>query len=188
MQLFFFEYPKYIAWYLGHSSVSDELYAMIANNNHTLLVADKKLLAKYKEYTNVALIPQKYKAGKKYYETHEIISDTIFPKTVDARFSKDKKLVSLFEQAFRPEVSPGLADPAKLRGLPKAHFVMCETDPIKDEGLIYSERLRQVGVDVNVAFYEECFHGVFQLNDQAMGFKISRTIISDLAMYISQNV
>ncbi len=182
------EIEKFISWYLGYKTVPEQLLTAIKYNNHTLVIKDQSLLAKYKAYTDVSLIPQKYKSGKRYYEKYEIFRESVFPKELDISIKKDKKMMGLLQNLFTPEMSPGLADPERLKGLPKAHFVMCETDAIKDEGLIYSERLRQVGVKTNVQFYEDCFHGVFNLNDPVLGFKIARKMIDDLAVYISQNV
>ncbi len=39
------------------------------------------------------------------------------------------------EKAFSPEISWGLAEPERLKNLPKALFVICEIDPFKDEGI-----------------------------------------------------
>ncbi len=179
---------KYIPWYMGYNTVPEELYTAVKYNNHTLAIKDQSLLAKYREYTDVSLIPQKYKTGKKYYETYEILRESITPEKLDSSVRNDKKLMKLLQELFTPGISPGLVDPERLKGLPKSHFVMCETDPLKDEGLIYSERLRRAGVDTNVQFYEDCFHGVFQLNDPKIGFKIAHRMVNDLSVYILQNV
>lgn len=124
-----------MAWYLGYNSVSEELNSLIKSNNHTLLLNNDQLM-KYKSYTDASLIPEEYKVGKKYYQTYEIMRETIFPKSLHSSsiLKKDKKLEKSLKKLLTPAISPGLAEPEKLKGLPKAHFVMCEMDVFKDEG------------------------------------------------------
>jgi acetyl esterase len=52
---------------------------------------------------------------------------------------------------------------ASLVGAPSALVVVAEYDPLRDEGLAYAERLRDVGVAVNVRRYEDAFHGFLGL-------------------------
>jgi acetyl esterase len=58
--------------------------------------------------------------------------------------------------------SPILAD---LTGLPPAHIVTGEFDPLCDDGEEYSERLRAAGVSSTVKRYPAMFHGFFNLPD-----------------------
>lgn len=185
------EIPKFISWYLaGYNSRSNQIKEIFANNSHTLLIKDKQLLEKFKSYTSTSLIPSKYKVGRKYYEAYEIMRGEVFPKSIDSSslLKTDKKLASLLSKAFTVEVSPGLAEPEKLKKLPKAIFVLCEADPVKDEGIIYSERLRRAGVPVDVQFYENCFHGCASITEDAAGFKIARVMLDDLVENIRKNL
>jgi acetyl esterase len=59
------------------------------------------------------------------------------------------------------DVSPLLAE--DLRGLPPAHVVLAEFDPLHDEGNAYAERLRAAGVAVDLADYDGAMHIFFQL-------------------------
>lgn len=58
--------------------------------------------------------------------------------------------------------SPILAD---LVGLPPAHIVTGEFDPLCDDGEEYAERLRAAGVSATVKRYPGMFHGFFNLPD-----------------------
>jgi acetyl esterase len=59
-------------------------------------------------------------------------------------------------------VSPILAD---LSGLPAAHVVTGEVDPLCDENDEYAWRLREAGVPTTVRRYAGMFHGFFNLPD-----------------------
>ena len=50
-----------------------------------------------------------------------------------------------------------------LGGLPAAHIITGEHDPLRDEGEAYAGRLREAGVDVTNVRYGGMFHGFFTL-------------------------
>ncbi|HEX3567829.1 MAG TPA: alpha/beta hydrolase [Acidimicrobiales bacterium] len=50
-----------------------------------------------------------------------------------------------------------------LSGLPAAHIITGEHDPLRDEGEAYAGRLREAGVDVTNVRYGGMFHGFFTL-------------------------
>jgi acetyl esterase len=60
-----------------------------------------------------------------------------------------------------PDVSPLLTP--DLTGLPPAHLVLPECDPLHDEGMAYAEKLAAAGVPTVAAEYTGMFHGFFNL-------------------------
>jgi acetyl esterase/lipase len=61
-----------------------------------------------------------------------------------------------------PDLSPLLTP--DLSGLPPAHLVLPECDPLHDEGLAYAERLDAAGVSTVAAEYAGMFHGFFNMD------------------------
>ncbi|MDR0593411.1 MAG: alpha/beta hydrolase [Bifidobacteriaceae bacterium] len=64
-------------------------------------------------------------------------------------------------QKTDPYVSPLLAD--SLVGLPPTTILICEIDPVRDDGLRYAERLRAAGVPVEAKVYQGMLHGCSSL-------------------------
>jgi acetyl esterase/lipase len=144
---------KTLSWYLGQLKLTDELELLFNTNNHTLLLDDDiDLKNKLISYLSIDMIPDEYKKGLIYYNDYD--QKFAYPTSkIDGRFKKDKLLVNLIKKTFTAEISPGLAEPAQLIGLPKAYFIVVEWDMLKDESLIYSERLRRAGINIFNLFY-----------------------------------
>lgn len=62
-----------------------------------------------------------------------------------------------------------------LSGLPPAFVSTCEFDPLRDEGLIYAQRLLAAGVSTELHHYRGTFHGSGLITEAA----ITRRMVSD---------
>jgi len=56
---------------------------------------------------------------------------------------------------------------------------------LKDENLIFGERLKNAGVKTKVAFYDTCYHGMIQMIDK---YELSKKIQDDLINYIKEHI
>ena len=180
-------FAKFILWYLGINDVTDEMLDALESHNHTIVIKD---FEKYKNYWDVSKIPGEFKKGLSYYDEYEKRKE-LYPKHQlhDSNILvKDKILNRLVQKLVDKDISPLLADRKYLIGLPKAYFLVLEWDTLKDEGLLYAERLKEAGVDVHLAFYENAFHGIANLVTKTFGFEKARMMQKDLIEYLKVNL
>ncbi len=74
----------------------------------------------------------------------------------DLRWFWDKYLEKE-EDASNPWAAPLLAH--DLSGLPPSYVIVSGYDPLRDEGILYAERLKEAGVRVHLSVYEDMIHG-----------------------------
>lgn len=176
----------YVSWYLGITHTSEEIRKNLLANNHTLLITDQRQRSLIESYLNVSKIPEKYRIGKKYYQ-QEV---ELFPSyELDQKsVLNERKYSEFFKKACDPRVTPLFANRESLVGLPKSYFVITEWDGLKDEGILYSERLRDAGVDVSVKFYENGFHGIALLVGELTGYELANLMIKDMVDFMKENL
>jgi acetyl esterase len=72
---------------------------------------------------------------------------------------------------------------ADLAGSPDALIIIAESDPLRDEGVAYADRLQRAGVKVRISIYKEMPHGFFQMAGFING---GRQAIAEVARAIKQ--
>lgn len=65
------------------------------------------------------------------------------------------------EDKKNPDASPIYAD--DLFGIPSTFIILAEYDPLKDETILYAEKLKNSGVKVKQSLYKGMVHGFFQM-------------------------
>lgn len=181
---------NYVSWYLGVTNITDEVHRVFYLNEHFTLF-DESTQNKYMSFLDLKIIPEKYKKNKGYYSDYEVLLDLIYPReSSDSAnaFKKNTELVRLMKQLYLPDISPLLANDVDLVGLPKAYLIVLEWDSLKDEGLLYAERLKKAGVQVQMAFYENAFHGIVSLINPYLGYQKARDMQNDLINYLKLNI
>ena len=171
--------------YFGKTFLTHELINILDTNQHTLLIEDQDLKNEYKSYLSLDLIPNEYKEGKHYYLN--VTDDSMYPTELDENspLKSDTDLKEKLKMLSHLDLSPSLADDEVLKLQPKSYFTIFEWDVLKDESLIYAERLKRNNVHVDIAFYEKIFHGGALFIDD---LDISRNILDNMIDYMRQNV
>jgi acetyl esterase/lipase len=182
---------KLCMWYLGVAKANKHVLKELRDHNHTALISDPELRANIRSYLDVSQIPDKYKEGKKYYRNYSKIEEKIYRDSLhdESVLKKEEGVSDLLRKFYDPTVSPLLAGDSRLVGLPSAFIVCVENDPIKDESLLYAERLKRAGVNVELMFYDnDAYHGICSQIDKKHGYQTARDMQNDLIRYLSENL
>ncbi|XP_076444278.1 carboxylesterase NlhH-like [Babylonia areolata] len=84
-----------------------------------------------------------------------------------------------------PYFAPLMAE--DVSNVPPAYFVMANIDILRDEGLLYAERLRRAGVETEVDFYPGMSHGFFVVNP-ALVFDRCLQALGKLGTFVKENL
>ncbi len=77
-------------------------------------------------------------------------------------------------QRTDPRVSPLQADEFTLAQVARAHVVIAEYDPLRDDGFDYATRLRELDVPVTVDHHDDQTHGFFSIPHAIPGAVVAR--------------
>ncbi|XP_068098831.1 arylacetamide deacetylase-like 4 isoform X2 [Hyperolius riggenbachi] len=78
----------------------------------------------------------------------------------------NNKVYEKVKQVFDPACSPLLAEDSVLCLLQKTYILTCEFDILRDEGILYKQRLEDNGVPVTWNHIKDGFHGIVSFFDQ----------------------
>ncbi|XP_076837766.1 arylacetamide deacetylase [Brachyhypopomus gauderio] len=87
-----------------------------------------------------------------------------------------------------PRASPLLVPDDMLHALPKAYVLTCEYDVLRDDGVMYVERLRLAGVDVTHQHYPGGFHGALMFTLWPTDFAIARQMTKNYLLWLKKNL
>ncbi|XP_073441671.1 arylacetamide deacetylase-like 4 [Dendrobates tinctorius] len=137
----------YVTSYIGgDSSLSEEM----RNGSHVPLEKRQKL--------SKLLSSEEFK--DKGYKPH-----------VMAPFNKD--VYEKVKIAFDLPCSPLFSDDGVIRQLPQAYIVTCEFDVLRDDGILYKNRLKDNGVPVTWYHVKDGFHGIVNLFHDVVSGKLA---------------
>ncbi|XP_069368550.1 neutral cholesterol ester hydrolase 1-like [Paralichthys olivaceus] len=84
--------------------------------------------------------------------------------------------------------APLLAEQRVLGRAPKAYVMTCEFDVLRDDGLMYVQRLQDAGVTVTSDHYEDGFHGCMVFADLPMLSNVGRRSMNNYIRWLDQNL
>ena len=191
LQAFDFDLPSYqqhghhqavpltknrMIWYWSlYLQGNDELVKYFATNNHTSSKAKKSSLA---DYTSHARIPKKFKYG-----------DYVAPESND--FGEDQVYESIKKVLLNPDFAPLMKE--DLDGLPDAYILTSEFDVLRDDGILYGQRLKEAGVKVTWQHYDTGHHGMMTDNGDYGVYNLYRMkesvqAVRDLVNFVRKNL
>lgn len=78
---------------------------------------------------------------------------------------------------FNPDFSPLMRE--SLKNLPKTLIVTCEYDTLRDEGMIYAERLKRAGVPTKLINLKNGFHAMLNMHNELTEASFCLTEVMD---------
>jgi acetyl esterase/lipase len=178
----------FASWYVGITNVSKELDLVFEQNEHFALIEFDSERGRIRSYFDMKNIPNIYKRDRAFYELHEREINVPSKISQTSILKSDPALSSSLRKLFDSRLSPILAPESDLVGLPKSYFIILEWDSIKEDGLLYAQRLREASVEVEIAFYENAFHGMVPMIENLLGFQKARDIQADTIKYLKSNL
>uniref|UniRef100_A0A673MXD3 Neutral cholesterol ester hydrolase 1 n=1 Tax=Sinocyclocheilus rhinocerous TaxID=307959 RepID=A0A673MXD3_9TELE len=114
---------------------------------------------------------------------------TVWTKLLPVAFQKNyKPLLEKLPGLLDVRAVPLLADMKVLKAVPPAYIMTCEHDVLRDDGLMYATRLEEVGVDVTVDHYEDCFHGCLSFAFGPFGFSVGFRSFRNCTRWLKVNL
>ncbi|XP_059120682.1 arylacetamide deacetylase-like 2 [Peromyscus eremicus] len=98
------------------------------------------------------------------------------------------KLNASYPALVEDRLSPLLASDSQLQSLPLTYIVTCEHDLLRDDGLMYVTRLRNVGVPVTHDHIEEGVHGAMSLTRAPVFLHLGLRIRNRYISWLEENL
>ncbi|XP_028619486.1 arylacetamide deacetylase-like 2 [Grammomys surdaster] len=115
-------------------------------------------------------LPEKYKKNRVY--TEPIIG----------------KLTESHPGLMDSKISPLLVNDSQLQKLPLTYVLTCEHDILRDDGLIYVTRLRNVGVPITHDHIEDGIHGAILFATEPLYLQVGLRLIDKYIIWLKENL
>ncbi|KAJ8270356.1 hypothetical protein GJAV_G00113470 [Gymnothorax javanicus] len=145
---------SFMAWFwLEYLKADHSLIHSLILNNHTAL--DVKQVNQFRSKVSwPTLLSAQFTEGHR-----PVLPDHGTPQIVE-------KVPGLLDV----RAAPLLADQEVLSRTPQAYILTCEHDVLRDDGLMYAQRLMKAGVVVTSDYYEDGFHGCMTISSELISF------------------
>lgn len=129
-----------------------------------------ELKLRYKKWLDPANLPPQVRKGVK---AQQVIS------------GHDGEVYHIIKQGLDPEISPLLAEDDVLRMSPPTFVLTCEFDVLRDDGILFQKRLKDLGVDVTWQHISDGFHGIMNFFDNGwLTFQSSQKVMDSIVSYV----
>uniref|UniRef100_A0A673N079 Neutral cholesterol ester hydrolase 1 n=1 Tax=Sinocyclocheilus rhinocerous TaxID=307959 RepID=A0A673N079_9TELE len=166
-------YRSFVArFWLEYLNGEQKLVPALLANNHTALDQGQEITAAKAKTDWTKLLPVAFQKNYK----------PVVP------LHGDPKLLEKLPGLLDVRAAPLLADMKVLKAVPPAYIMTCEHDVLRDDGLMYATQLEEVGVDVTVDHYEDCFHGCLSFAFGPFGFSVGRRSLGNYIRWLKENL
>ncbi|XP_062842913.1 arylacetamide deacetylase-like 4 isoform X2 [Trichomycterus rosablanca] len=97
----------------------------------------------------------------------------------------DGEVYHIVKDGLNPEFSPLLAEDEVLRLTPRTFILTCQYDVLRDDGILYHKRLKDLGVEVTWYNVPDGFHGLINFfRNSGMSFVAAEKPMEQIVNYI----
>ncbi|XP_022538078.1 arylacetamide deacetylase-like 4 isoform X1 [Astyanax mexicanus] len=131
-----------------------------------------ELKAHYSKWLDPANLPPEFR--ERSYQKHEQ-EDT----------AHDGEVYHVIKDGLQSEFSPLLAEDDVLRLTPSTFILTCEYDVLRDDGILFHKRLKDLGVDVTWHHVSDGFHGIVSFFNMGwLTFPAGKRAMDQIVSYI----
>lgn len=161
--------PDSIYFVLNYLNVDYKYGPDFLTNNHTS--------AAFKKSHYMALLDQNAWLPKQYIRDESLKEHVELPKD----FGNEELFSQIESRITDPMMSPLLADDDMLQDSPLTYVMTSGYDFIRDDGIMFSERLTNVGQKVILKHYHEAFHNALFFPHGPLKLDVGVRIVRDIA-------
>ena len=166
--------PTSVVFILNYLGLSSEHLVDFLENNHTSQSLKK---SQYAGYVNQS------KWMKLDYIRDPKLKQDI--KKVKSDFGNEALSKQIEMKLIDPFIAPLMANDTMLRGLPEAYVITTGYDFIRDDGVMYAQRLQATGNNVVHKHYKEGFHHAWLFPHGPLKIDVGERIVKDLIHALS---
>lgn len=162
---------KHFLHYLTGFEVDDSVFA----NGHTSQAHKESHLS---SYVNMNLLPEEFRQSHEHMWGSRLLNDT------------EDKYAEMAKILLSSDVSPLLVSDDHLAKHTPHNTLLLTTgiDILRDDGFIYAQRLKSLGLSIEHRHYENLFHGVFGLLHGLIEFDVAHDLVKQVVDHVKQTV
>ena len=145
-------------------------------NNHTS--------SSFKKSKYLDSVDQRKWMPRKYVRTKELWDNLDHKKD----FGNEELFRKIEGHLKEPLISPLIADDETLEGLPFTYIMTCGFDFIRDDGIMFHEKLKHLKVDTELAHYPEGFHNALMFPHGPLKMDIGVKIVADIVRILKNKL
>lgn len=163
-----------LTYWLNYGNISYDYIDKILANEHTSPELKSSKYAKY--------------ISPEWYMKEHIRTENLRSMDKKTNFGDKKLWESIEKTLLDPYFAPLMADESSLKDLPFTYVLTAGYDVLRDDGLIYYQRLLKAGVKVKLAHYQDGFHGMIFFFRGPMPFQVGIRAMNDLCEFLKKEL
>lgn len=160
--------PMSVVFITNYLGLSPMHFQDFLENNHTSRALKQSYFA--------TLVDQRKWLKKEFVRNKQLIESL----NSDLNFGNDDLSNKIEKVITDPFAAPLMGNDSLLSNIPEAYIVTCGYDFIRDDGIMYAERLKHAGTKVIHRHYKAGFHHAWFFPHGPLKIKVAEEIVSDL--------